>query len=83
MKKKICVITGSRADYGLLRPLIRKIQSSIVFDLQLIVTGSHISYNHGNTISEIKEDNFFINDMSNFFLFTPSGLDLSYSIVHL
>ena len=76
MKKKICVITGSRADYGLLRPLIRKIQSSIVFDLQLIVTGSHISYNHGNTISEIKEDNFFINDI----IFANSKIDTPVAI---
>ena len=76
MKKKICVITGSRADYGLLRPLIRKIQSSIVFDLQLVVTGSHVSYYHGNTISEIEEDNFFINDI----IFANSKIDTPVAI---
>jgi len=56
MKKKICVITGSRADYGLLRPLIKKLETSLFFDLQIVVTGSHTSEKHGNTISEIEED---------------------------
>jgi len=63
MKKKICVITGSRADYGLLRPLIKKLETSLFFDLQIVVTGSHTSEKHGNTISEIEEDKLFINDI--------------------
>lgn len=63
MKKNICIISGSRADYGLLRPLIKKLEKSMFFNLQLVVTGSHTSKIHGNTISEIKEDNFFINDI--------------------
>ena len=63
MKKKICVITGSRADYGLLRPLIKKLETSLFFDLQIVVTGSHTSKKHGNTISEIEEDKLFINDI--------------------
>lgn len=63
MKKNICVISGSRADYGLLRPLIKKLEKSMFFNLQLVAAGSHTSKIHGNTISEIKEDNFFINDV--------------------
>jgi len=63
MKKKICVITGSRADYGLLRPLIKKLETSLFFELQIVVTGSHTSEKHGNTISEIEEDKLFINDI--------------------
>lgn len=54
--KKICVITGSRADYGILKGLIKKIKFHQKFKLQLIVTGSHLSDKYGNTISEIYND---------------------------
>ena len=54
--KKICAITGSRADYGLLSPLLLKLKSSNKFQLQLAVTGTHISKNHGYTITEIVDD---------------------------
>ena len=52
-KRKICVVTGTRAEYGLLRRLIDAIQSSDVLSLQLIVTGSHLSPEFGFTIQEI------------------------------
>ena len=58
MPRKICVITGSRAEYGLLRPLLRRIETSEKLDLQLIITGAHTSAQHGMTISEIKRDGF-------------------------
>ena len=60
--KKICVITGSRADYGLLKNLILKIKKSSNLKLQLVVTGSHLSKDHGYTISEIYEDGFKVNE---------------------
>ena len=56
MKTKICVITSSRADYGLLKNLIKKLKNSNVFNLQLIVTGSHLSEKHGFSINEILND---------------------------
>ena len=58
--KKICVITSSRADYGLLYPLIQEIRSSPVLKLQLIVSGSHLSPQHGMTINFIHRDNLFV-----------------------
>ena len=58
MPRKICVITGSRAEYGLLRPLLRRIETSEKLDLRLIITGAHTSALHGMTISEIKRDGF-------------------------
>ena len=58
--KKICVITSSRADYGLLYPLIQEIRSSPVLKLQLIVSGSHLSPEHGMTINFIHRDNLFV-----------------------
>ena len=44
---KICFITGTRAEYGLLKPLIKLIKDESEFDLQLIVTGMHLSPEFG------------------------------------
>ena len=57
-KKKICVVTGSRAEYGLLKKTMQLIESSKALDLQLIVTGTHLSDEHGKTISHIIDDGF-------------------------
>ena len=56
--KKICVITGSRAEYGLLKPLIQKIGKSPDLTLFLIVTGMHLSREFGMTYKEILNDGF-------------------------
>lgn len=61
MKKKICVVTGSRSEYGLLRWLMQDIKDDLNLCLQLIVTGSHLSVDFGNTYKEIESDGFFIN----------------------
>lgn len=58
--RKIAVITGSRADYGLLSPLLRLIQEDKDLTLQLIVTGSHLSEAHGDTFKNIEADGFLI-----------------------
>jgi len=60
MKRKIIVTTGSRADYGILRQIIKEILASKKLDLYLIVTGMHLSKKHGYTINEIKNDGFKI-----------------------
>ena len=61
MKKfKICVITGTRAEYGLLKLLMNRIKNNKKFKLQLVVTGSHLSSLHGNTYKEILNDGFAI-----------------------
>ena len=59
--KKVCVVTASRAEYGLLRWLIDEIQNDLELELQLIVTGSHLSNEHGNTYREIEKDGYHIN----------------------
>ena len=64
-KRNICVITGSRAEYGLLRNLCILINKDSELILQLIVTGSHLSTKHGLTIEEIKKDKFKINKKIN------------------
>ena len=57
-RRKITVTTGTRADYGLLRPILNKIKSSKNLELILIVTGMHLSRKYGLTINEIKKDGF-------------------------
>ena len=54
---RICVVTGSRAEYGLLRNLLLLLSSSDYFELQLIVTGSHLDPNSGKSINDIYSDN--------------------------
>ena len=60
--KKICVITGTRAEYGLLRPLIKKIKEDPDLKLQIIATGMHLSPEFGLTYKEIEEDGFTIDE---------------------
>ncbi len=54
--KKICVITGSRAEYGLLKNLLFLIKKEKLFKLQLLVTGTHLSKKHGLTVNNIIKD---------------------------
>ena len=58
---KVCVITGSRAEYGLMRWLMEDLKNSSDFDLQVIVTGSHLLEDFGYTYKQIEQDGFFIN----------------------
>jgi UDP-hydrolysing UDP-N-acetyl-D-glucosamine 2-epimerase len=63
LARKIAVMTGTRADYGLLRPLIAELSAASEGDnptveLQLIVTGTHLSEEHGRTIEEIVRDGY-------------------------
>lgn len=53
---KISVITATRAEYGILKPLITKLNNDRDIELQLIVTGTHLSKKYGNTQQEIIED---------------------------
>ncbi len=53
--RKICVITSTRADYGLLEPLIGQIESDKDLTLQLVVTGTHLLEEFGNTYEEIEK----------------------------
>jgi GDP/UDP-N,N'-diacetylbacillosamine 2-epimerase (hydrolysing) len=62
MKKKICVITGSRAEYGTMYHTLKLIRSSPALELQLVVTGMHLSPEFGYTVNEILKDGFEIAD---------------------
>jgi len=58
VNRKICVVTGTRAEYGLLRRLLLILKNDPQIELQLVVTGSHLSPSHGMTIDEIESDGF-------------------------
>ncbi len=58
--RRIAVITGTRAEYGLLRPLLRLLRQDARVDLQLIVTGAHLAEQHGSTVGDIESDGFAI-----------------------
>jgi len=58
--KKICVVTGSRAEYGLLRWVMDGIRKSPMLELQLIATGMHLSPEFGMTVEAIEGDGFEI-----------------------
>mgnify|MGYP001476649692 FL=1 len=60
MKRKICVVTGTRAEFGLLKNVIRLIDENLNLQLQLVVTGMHLSPEFGLTYREIEDSNFKI-----------------------
>ena len=60
MKRKICVVTGSRAEYGILRRLMSAIKDCPELDLQVIATNQHLSKSQGETYKEIEGDGFTI-----------------------
>ena len=55
-KTRIGVFTATRAEYGLLRPLLERLDSSDRLEPHLIVSGTHLSPRHGMTVSEIEAD---------------------------
>lgn len=60
MKRKVCVITGTRAEYGLLRWVMQGIKEDPELTLQIIATGMHLSPEFGLTFREIEKDGFHI-----------------------
>lgn len=60
MSRKICVVTGTRADFGLLRWLMQEIEASDALTLQVIATGMHLSPAFGSTYLEIEQAGFTI-----------------------
>jgi GDP/UDP-N,N'-diacetylbacillosamine 2-epimerase (hydrolysing) len=79
MKRKICIVTGTRAEYGLLYWLLKEIQNDSDLELQLIVTGMHLSPEFGLTYRQIEEDGLKINKKIEMLLSsdTPVGISKS------
>lgn len=80
--KKICVVTTTRAEYGLLYWLMKGLEEDPDFKLQLVVTGTHLSAEFGSTIDNIREDGFKIDRSFNMELQddTPEGITNSLAI---
>lgn len=79
MKKKIGVVTATRAEYGLLKPLLERLRDDSFFDLRIIVTGAHLSPEFGLTYQDIERDGFDIDDKIEILLSadTPSSISKS------
>lgn len=79
MNRNICFITGTRAEYGLLRPLIKTVSSDPSLDYSIICTCMHLSPEFGLTYREIEKDGFSIDRRIEMLLSsdTPSGITKS------
>ena len=77
--KKICIVTGTRADYGLLRFVMEGIRDASDLELQIIATGMHLSPDFGMTASEIEGDGFHIDQRVEMLMSsdTPVGVSKS------
>lgn len=60
--KKICIVTATRAEYGLLKPLMAAVAAADDLQLQLVVTGTHLSPEFGLTWNEVARDGFAIDE---------------------
>ena len=83
MSRKICIVTGTRAEYGLLRWVMEGIREAAGLELQIIATGMHLSPEYGLTYREIESDGFYINYKVEMLLSsdTPSGLSKSMEVI--
>lgn len=79
MKRKICVVTGTRAEYGLLYWLMKEIEADSELELQLIVTGMHLSPEFGLTYKEIEKE-FKIDKKIEMLLSSDTPVGISKSI---
>src|ERR1700734_444861 len=77
--RKICVVTGSRADYGLLRWVMQGIRDSPGLELQVVATGMHLSPEFGLTYRDIERDGFTIDSKIEMLLSADSASALAKS----
>ena len=79
-KRKICVVTGTRAEYGLLYWLMKEINVDNALVLQVVVTGMHLSKEFGNTYQQIEKDGFTIDKKVDISLTSDTELAISKSM---
>ena len=79
-KRKVCVVTGSRSEYGGLCQTLRGIKESKHLELLLVVTGTHLSKDFGYTIDEIIKDGFSITERLEMLGTSDSNTDVGKSI---
>ena len=78
--RKICVFTGTRAEYGILKPIMDEIQKDHDLRLQLIVTGMHLSPEFGATYGFIEADGFHIDEKVEILLSSDSAVGITKSM---
>ena len=80
MNRKICLVTGSRAEYGLLKKLMFLLRENSETELQVIATGSHLSSDFGFTYREIEKDGFTIDRKIEILLASDSNIAIAKSM---
>ena len=78
--RKVCVVTGTRAEYGLLRWVMEGIRDSELLELQLVVTGAHLSPEFGLTYRDIEADGFTIDAKVEMLLSSDTAVGVSKSM---
>ena len=73
MNKTVCLITGTRAEWGLLRPVAEQLRESRDLKLRLIVTGAHLSPAFGETVREIEAAGFLPDERIDILKFGTAG----------
>ena len=80
IRRKICVVTGTRAEYGLLYWLMKEIDADPELGLQIVATGMHLSSEFGNTYQQIESDGFVIDKKIDIELSSDSEVGISKSM---
>jgi UDP-N-acetylglucosamine 2-epimerase (non-hydrolysing)/GDP/UDP-N,N'-diacetylbacillosamine 2-epimerase (hydrolysing) len=79
-KRKIVVVTGSRADYGLLYWLMKDLNASNIFELYVVATGMHLSPEFGLTVKDIENDGFSIAARVESLVSSDTGIGIAKSV---
>ena len=77
MTRKVCIVTGSRAEYGLLKGVIEGVRDAPGLELQVIATGMHLSPEFGSTWREIAADGIAIDERVEILLSSDSAVGVS------
>ena len=82
---KVAYATGSRADYGIVRHYLKKLNQDENIDFSILVTGSHLDENYGMSINNIKADGFYIAFEANIEIDNKNnaGILHSLSLIHI
>ena len=77
---RVCVVTGTRADYGLLRPVMLGLEREERFDLKIVATGAHLSPEFGLTVRAIEADGFVVDERVEMLLSSDSPVGVTKSL---
>lgn len=75
--KKIIVLTATRAEYGLLAPIIKKLKKELEFEVKVVATGAHLSPEFGMTVNEIQKDGVIVDKKIEILLSSDSTVAVS------